>query len=528
MIWYKIYCEQYIPVVLITRDQNGILNGLLTLAISTIDGQLVVAGGCQAEYHCWICTPEIANEFAMRAIRAVRSAFPLSKLTFRYLPPGTPTTWLENPEFNAICSLDAHRRPLIQLGAKRLAENALFRNKTIKNQLNRLNKKGPPEFKLIRNPIEFEELFPIIISFYDHRQAAIHGVPPFLSDVLKRKFYSTMMQQNPNLLHVTVLKAGKQIIAAHLGISGKSTLHLGITALNPVLARLSPSTLHLHFLITMLKDENFDVLDLTPGGDIYKERFANTFEDAHVLTVFPSVRYRTQEVIKDGFFRNAKKMLSAIGVAPERTKSLKTQLKATGIRLASGSFIKKAIRWICGDHEIRVYAFDISTGHIGTKADSINCNSLDDLLAYTPPHKKSIARKEFLSVSLRRLGDGERVYTYVENGRLLNYGWLIERQEKSFISEVKQEFFFPPNSACLYDFYTSPNARCRGLYTMSLQKMLKDISCVTETEKVFIFVLADNFPSRHVIEKLGFIYQYSLFERVRFGRSLKWSTTAEK
>jgi len=105
---------------------------------------------------------------------------------------------------------------------------------------------------------------------------------------------------------------------------------------------------------------------------------------------------------------------------------------------------------------------------------------------------------------------------------LVHYGWLIERQRKSYISEVGHEIYLPPDSAVLTDYYTHPAARGQGLYRQSLKQMLHDAALIPGTKHIFIAVLANNRPSRHVIEKVGFTYQFSLFTKKVGGRARRW------
>jgi len=103
----------------------------------------------------------------------------------------------------------------------------------------------------------------------------------------------------------------------------------------------------------------------------------------------------------------------------------------------------------------------------------------------------------------------------------------IERQKISNVFEVEQEFELPPDTAVLFDYYTHPNARGKGLYQQSLLQGLHDAANVPGTRKVFMGVMSDNTPSRHVVEKLGFQYEGSLFKMTKFGRSKKWQTRTE-
>jgi RimJ/RimL family protein N-acetyltransferase len=76
----------------------------------------------------------------------------------------------------------------------------------------------------------------------------------------------------------------------------------------------------------------------------------------------------------------------------------------------------------------------------------------------------------------------------------------------------------------LYDFFTHPRMRGRGLYQQALYQILHDAVETPGIKKVYIMVLADNAPSRHVIEKVGFTYECSLFRQKRLGKTTTWST----
>ena len=232
--WYSSYGSRFEPVLVLSRDGDGQLNGLMALAVSREDGKLVVVGAGQAEYQVWICPPELGGEFAWQTIQSLRREFPRAVLTFRYLPPGTPTAWLAAPEAEQVCRLEVRRRPLLLFGDGEEIERSL-KKKHNKTRLNRLKRIGNLEFKRIVDLNEFQEIFHEIICWYDFRHAAIHDCTPFRDDQFKRPFHLTMMKY-PDLLHVTVLKVGDQLASAHINTCGTKEIHLGILAHNPWLA----------------------------------------------------------------------------------------------------------------------------------------------------------------------------------------------------------------------------------------------------------------------------------------------------
>lgn len=116
-----------------------------------------------------------------------------------------------------------------------------------------------------------------------------------------------------------------------------------------------------------------------------------------------------------------------------------------------------------------------------------------------------------------RRRDGHHCYTLVDDGRLVHYGWLIDRQTIGRDPLLGQAYVPEPGSAALYDFFTHPLARGRGNYRRMLQRILHDAVTEGGAERAYITVYGDNRTSRHVIEQVGFRYVGSLFRTRRFG-----------
>jgi RimJ/RimL family protein N-acetyltransferase len=55
-----------------------------------------------------------------------------------------------------------------------------------------------------------------------------------------------------------------------------------------------------------------------------------------------------------------------------------------------------------------------------------------------------------------------------------------------------------------------------------MRQTLYDLRAKGCDGRVYAGVLSDNHASRHVVEKVGFTYERSAFERVRFGRTTRW------
>lgn len=138
-----------------------------------------------------------------------------------------------------------------------------------------------------------------------------------------------------------------------------------------------------------------------------------------------------------------------------------------------------------------------------------------DLQAYEVCDRWQMQPEEYRRISEKRAAQGHHLYTLVHEDKLVFYGWLADRQSRREEPLFGQVFFPPADSAMLYDCYTHPAARGRGLYYQALCQMLHDAQEIAEAEQVCIGSLADNFVSRHVIEKIGFRYIGSLIKKGR-------------
>lgn len=521
--WYETYQSQYTPVIVLSERDNGTLAGLLTLAVSHESKELLAAGGGQAEYHTWLADPDDGDSFIVAALQKLNENLPAGSLRLLFVPPGTPLEWLRDGKWAQKCELRHIPRPLMSTTDGSVFTR-LLQKKRYKTRLNQLARTGEVRFERITRPDELSEIFDAAMTFGSFRLAAIHGVEP-RRDPLKKQFYLAMLDM-PRLLHTTVLRVGDQIFSTHIGVYNKDQVLLGMISHSPFFAKYSPSKLHLYMLGEELAKEGIAALDLTPGGE-YKEQFATHHDDAYVLTIFFNPKHRFQYKATRKLVAGAKYALQLGHLTPDQTREAAAQLthrlKLTKVSKLPPNLLNVARTRLWNMREMRIYSYDVQQARELAVPQSMKRDFLPDLLAYQPAEAWQMRFSVFLKRVLKGLENGNHVYTRVEDGRLVHYGWLIERQEKSHLSEVGHDFYLPPESAVLADFYTHPAARGKGLYQQSLRQMLYDAAHLPRTQHIFIGVLADNGPSRHVIEKVGFNYQFSFFAQTTGGKTKRWT-----
>ena len=492
--WYRAYRDRFEPVILSESALDGSLVGLLTLANSRESGQLVVAGAHQAEYQVWLSNAEGDTSFIQKALQKLKAVCSVHSLTFRYLPPFTPMSWAAKPSHGLHYVVDKQKRPLLALDdAKKFTES--LQKKSNKSRLNRLKRLGNVEFIEVSTSAGLSLTFEQIISYYDLRQAAVHGSTPFEEDPFKKRFYLALMEI-PNLLHATVLMVGKETAAAHIGLRDKDKVYLGVFAHSPFFAQHSPGKLHLLMLGEKLARENYVALDLTPGDDPWKDRFATAYEDVCVTTVYFNyasfVRHRTKMKMKAG----AKNGLRLVGLAPHSMR-LSFETLMTKLRTIAVQRTKPYGR------ALRLYTFKREeVSKLPRTKPLMHRNHIQSLLNFLTPGCHH-TRKEFLNNCLMRLEEECQVYTHVEHGLLLHYAWMAPRHVETFLPEVSQIDYYLPNYPCFFDIYTHPKANELERCLPFLCQILQDASLLPGAEQVYVAVLANDIQTRHALEKIA-------------------------
>jgi hypothetical protein len=173
--------------------------------------------------------------------------------------------------------------------------------------------------------------------------------------------------------------------------------------------------------------------------------------------------------------------------------------------------------------EERIYRISAHDALLMPDTDLLRKDCVEDLKLYrssAPGVSEDAMRESFL----KRRSAGEHCYTRVEDGVLVSYGWMIERQKRSSLSEVQQEYEFPPNTAVIYDLYTDPRYRQSGFYQACFAKTLRDAATIPGTEWIYVTVLTSNRVPLWWVERLGFSLVCSIHYERKLWTSKKWQS----
>ena len=516
--WYASYAAQWQPVLVRSTDAAGALVGLWLLAYESAARQLVNAGSHHAEYHTWLSVAGAGEQLLASGWSLLKRQFNFSSLRFKYLPdPALGDMLLPAFADSGGVALRRSARPLLRLDAEEIRASAA--KKSNKSRFNRLTRLGKLEFRRISDPAEFERIFDELIDFYDLRQSAVNQSTPFREDPAKRTFHSTLFAEAPGDIYCTATFIDERPVAAFWGAISGPMVHLGLLISSPFCAEHSPGKIHIMQLSEQMLQDGHAVLDLTPGGDAWKERFANGHDEVAEATVYRAALTRRRDEAVAQIAQQGKRALAVAHITPAQVRAA-----IATVRRATPAAVARKLGNLRGQRrEFRVYRADRTLAGKFDFDPRVRSNHIADLLAFEPSESWQ-SRDAFLSSALARIEQGGSAFTVGVEGRLAHSGWMGVNQATSHMTEVGQTMSFPPHSVALYDFYSHPDFRGGGLYRATIGHMLRTAFIAEDTEFAYISVLADNGPSRHVIESMGFSYQESYFWERRLGTERKWSS----
>ncbi|WP_170151473.1 GNAT family N-acetyltransferase [Microvirga subterranea] len=465
--------------MLIQKDQAGLV-GLLPLAIEKPSGLIVHVGAHQAEYQVWLATEENANSFIESALDALAAAYPGRRLELQYLPPGSPVGWCEpSRRWGKRALLQEKKLPLLALGPGSAVEESL-RKKSNKSRINRLRKLGPLELIRIQTREQLSAVIDTIADYCDFRQGAINSTLPFRDDPFKKEFCLRLIER-PETTHASVLMLGNKIVAANIGLLNRASVSLGIVVHSPFLAEHSPGKILILLLAQELGKQGFSDLDLTPGGDLYKDRSADHYDTVYIVRLFFSRSNYVLEAIK-AYLRSA-----AIQKLKRTNPAIAAHLKAVsrnGFRSLFARTISTPLRAGVKQRKPISYKLSAEQARQYSSCSAFRKNCISDLLCYEPITRRDRSKAEFLLDAARNLEAGAQAYTLVEDGVLLHCGWTSRPETTG--SNADEATPAGSSTCVIWDDFTHPKGRSKGLIKMCLEQRLHDAAMLHEIEEIVV------------------------------------------
>lgn len=460
--WYSTFKDSYFPII-VKYESEGQLFGLLTMAIKNKNdgGKLfiVAAGHGEADCQTWLATASTSDQFIIEALRAILKEFPREDILIRHTPPDVPLNWTVNKEKGFGLVVESFTRPLLQLDGFSISK----RNRKRVNRLEKLGKHVE-----VANYDEFSKLLEQLTLLYDFRQGAMFNRTPYRNNPAYSELLLSLYKKN--VLKVSVLKVGNEIIAGLIVIVGKGIAHLGgINVHSPSFARYSPGYVQFLLMGQTLALQKIKYLDLTPGGDPYKDRIATTYDQVHTLTISRNSKF----ILKRQVRLMVHRWLLKTGVRPlsfqlflERQKYL---LKKRGGYSFLSNYIKAKFR----KPVLIPYRIVISSTSSGIYQVSRNC--ISDLLSYRQSDS-ALTEWEFLESAMQNFEREYEVFTSLNQNDLAMAIWF-----RNFADEESA----PELGRCiiLKDLYATPSSV--GNLPNFLNEVVAQLSELYKPEKIY-------------------------------------------
>jgi CelD/BcsL family acetyltransferase involved in cellulose biosynthesis len=519
--WYEIYRSQFTPLIVAGISDDGVLCGLLLLALGA-DGNPVAAGGRQAEYQVWLARPLDGDAFIEMALDRLGAECPGRALRLRYLPPNTPIGWLRSADFAGASVLNTVRRGIMDLDVAQT--EAALRKKRNRNKLNQLERVGPVTYERLTDPAAMDALIEEIIPYCDLRHGALHDVLPFRGDPLKQPFYRALARL-PGLLWVSVLRCGERIASAEIDIDNRGQLALGFGGLAPSLMRSSPGRLHMLFLARDFAQQGHKSIDLTPGGG-YKDLLASHFDEVYKVRVALGARRRLSWRADAAARRVAKSVIARTGADPSELMEQAARFRRSLDTAGPGSRPTRALRAlkerVWSDREVQLFAIDERSSASLPGETPMRADRLADLVAYRQGVIGFEPRRAFLRLALSHLEQGSRPYTRVEGGDLIASAW-VSRSPGQF-DGVDLAGAVAPDTVVVHDLTMSEQLTSPSEWIAVLRQLVRDASESPNVARILVAVRGDSPDLREAIRRMSGRYAGSVYARTRAARTHQWST----
>ena len=485
--WYHAYRKQYNPIIVIAYDdQEKNMVGIMPLALNYDNSELTHAGDGQAEYDGWICQPRYEYEFIIAALIQINNTLSIKQWNWTWLPPKHDHAWIKSKrlkEAGIYLHLDYFESPLYKL-SDRARLDKIKKKKSIKSKINRLNRSGELKIERITESERASVLMDRIIKQSNFRNCALYNKMPFMRDHFRRDWYLKKIAMPNNNEHFTVLWQGDNLLACNFGSCSNNTVLIGTFTYDPLQGGNSPGKIFIIKLIEYLMDEGYDYLDLTPGGDAYKESLCNR----HSSLVKPSICFDYSTYIKIKLLNTSKQRLKnklngkitnrdIENIKALREKKLTCVLKRELLNLYNNKSNNK--------NNLLTYT-DRSFGfRAKNKIAPINIQKYDDLFLYKNTNGY-LTNKEVIFDALKKFERGDTLYTMAYKDTLMAFLWVARSGKKHWHPCLADRINTEKKAVYLYDLYVNRNYQANLIFKLLFAEIVKTVKTENPSNVYFI------------------------------------------
>lgn len=486
MPWYRSY-ETFDPLVLVVTRGHDLI-GVVPLAIEKATGRLTFAGDNMADYRDVVAHPAHRRDVVGELLRMLqRGRHGVLHVGSTYPESDTPGVLLEiAPAYG----IGTHLRynDGWRWWPDEQKEDPL-RKKSVRYPINYFRRTGT----LLAEHVRSEERWSAFReSFYTQHtlRQLFGGRDVSLRDPEKQAFFDGLVRSKYG--HVTALWHNGTLIAGHVGAVYRGVLYWGAPSFDVRQRQYSPNLVLLALTMAERERWGFRGVDLTIGRGEVKERFSTSRANLPWVELYArrdEYLRRRARVAGAAVARRIAARVAGSDAAWEKRFKPKLEIalqKVTRVReLGAGEAGRRILaalgEKIAGHRRGIVYRITpsdfrnrtpnvVPLGHV-----QIHDNALEDL-ARRDRWDDDAARE--IRSKVRAFTDcikaNRTFHTVVVDGRLAAWGHSYWPGEPARLTEIGEVFLdYEAKSVSLYDFYTLPEFRGRGLYQALLAAVLR-------------------------------------------------------
>ncbi len=197
-----------------------------------------------------------------------------------------------------------------------------------------------------------------------------------------------------------------------------------------------------------------------------------------------------------------------------------TRLRNRGVGDAADRLTTVVSRWIASRGRLIVYGIDPATVVVrDVEGVTFRAAAGGD----APRYARDVGT-DSVTTFARRLDATNRCFIVDMDDRIVHSSWFTA--STSWVGEIAAYFIVPPRHGYVYESFTHPRARGRGLYPFALARicqLVADEGC----PRVWVAIEDENLSSRRAVEKAGFEAIYTIVFERRLG-SVRHNVVGER
>jgi CelD/BcsL family acetyltransferase involved in cellulose biosynthesis len=518
LVWYRCYADAYDPLIIVVRDGTQLI-GLIALAHERSTGRLVFAGDRMSDYRDILSLDDRRAAVVAAMLPKVLSAAGGHLFA---LGPSQPhsRTWQHVEEwarhFGFWTIVRRHPCWRLRLDLPNVLAG-LNRRKTVRQGFRYYERAGGITFRRIVDPEEWQRLSGEFFTQHSMRQIYA-GRPVTFTDPRKQVFYTQLFLAAPRESHFSCLWTAGRPIAFTFSFNWRGSLANGAPAVDILESKRPLGALHLAATARHgVETGEYQEVDLTIGDSAFKARFGTLQRQLATVYVYARPRQYFTARMRDGGIGLLKWTVGRVSSTADAWDEFKERLgrlqrlveraRAAGMTGIASGVVRRGARLLYTRYDACVYV--VHPGRLTASSRDLTSEAayvfkqdrIDDFLRLdgVPDEERTIHVRS----AVGRLEAGHHLHTMLFKGRLAQLGWSHRAKEPPHIPETGSRLPVQAGGELLYEWFTVPDMRGRGLCVANLVCATRRLFDSGATA-AYIVVERRNHAARRAIERVGF------------------------